>query len=539
MNKSITILLLFFSSHSFAQQTEKWGDQGDGTYFNPLLPGDYSDIDAIRVGSEYYAVSSTFQYSPGIIILHSRDMVNWEILGHVTDHIERISPEMNWDKMNRYGKGIWACSIRFHQGKFWIYFCTPDEGFFMSTATDPAGAWQPLHHLWNTSGWDDCCPFWDDDGQAYLIATHYADEYKIHLFKLSSDGMQIEMKSDSIIHQSKGSEANKLYKINGLYYHYFSEVHDEGRVAMIERAANIYGPYEAKQLNHVHPSVDKEPNQGAFLQNDAGKWWFFTHQGTGDWEGRAACLLPVFWINGWPVIGNPGADTIGNMVWHHQKPIPGLPVIFPQTNDEFNKSSLAVQWEWNYQPRKEKWSLTERKGFLRLHAFMPAKNISNENKYQLFFKAGNTLSQRSMRTALSEVIIKVDITGMEDGQRSGLSHYSATYSSISIQQEAGIRTLVYDHDGDETKGLQITTPFIWLKSVWGYNGKNQYAYSVDGKKFIQFGSTYQLAWGFYRGDRIGIYNYNTGNEKGYIDVDFFRYRYTGDKQKQAGDMKLR
>ncbi|MEJ7684752.1 MAG: family 43 glycosylhydrolase [Segetibacter sp.] len=233
---------------------------------------------------------------------------------------------------------------------------------------------------------------------------------------MSADGSQLDMSSDTIIHQSKGSEANKLYKINGLYYHFFSEVKPEGRVTMMERSKNIYGPYEIKQLNHVNPLKDKEPNQGGLIRNEAGDWWFFTHQGTGDWEGRAACLLPVIWINGWPVIGQPGSDTIGNMVWTYTKPVPGSFIVFPQTDDEFNQDILSVQWEWNYQSRQNKWSLTKRKGFLRLNAFRPVEPKGKDDKRITFYRVGNILTQRSMRTTNREVTIKIGIRGMANGQ---------------------------------------------------------------------------------------------------------------------------
>jgi len=119
----------------------KWGDQGDGTHRNPVLPSDYSDLDCIRVGSDYYAISSTFQFSPGMVILHSKDLVNWQILSHVISDVSQIGPELNWDRMNRYGRGVWAGAIRHHAGKFWVYFGTPDEGYFMSSATNAAGPW--------------------------------------------------------------------------------------------------------------------------------------------------------------------------------------------------------------------------------------------------------------------------------------------------------------------------------------------------------------------------------------------------------------
>ncbi len=525
MKKVLTILLLIVSQYLVAQQTEKWGDQGDGTYRNPVLPSDYSDIDAIRVGSDYYAISSTFQYSPGMVILHSYDLVNWEILSHVTNDLTQIGAELNWNKMNRYGKGIWAGSIRYYNNKFWVYFFTPDEGLYMSVASNPAGPWQPLHKMWDTKGWDDCTPFWDDDGQGYLIATNYADKYKIHLFKMITDGKELLMASDSIIHQSRGSEANKLYKINGWYYHYYSEVKSEGRVPMMGRSKSIYGPYENKQIFHVNKSKDKEPNQGGLIQTANGDWWFFTHQGTGSWEGRAACLLPVTWVNEWPIIGEIGKDTIGNMVWQYSKPISTTTNLSIQTNDTFNQPFLADQWEWHYQPRLDKFSLTDHKGFLRLYAFKPIDSSGSNDKRKILYRVGNTLTQRSMRTSKNEVIIKLETKGMANGQLAGLCHYAGTYSTFGVQQINGIKTLVYNNNGQETTGLTISNA-IWLKSTWGYDGISQYAYSFDGENFIPFGNTYQLTWGFYRGDRIGIYCYNTMAEKGYVDIDFFHFNYS-------------
>lgn len=497
-----------------------WGDQGDGSFVNPVLAGDYSDLDAIRVGDDYFAISSTFQFSPGVVILKSRDLVNWTILGHAVDDLTRISPELNWDKMNRYGKGIWAGAIRYHDGRFWIYFGTPDEGLFMTTAKDAAGPWEPLHQVWKTTGWDDCCPFWDDDGQAYLVCTHYSDNYKIHLFKMSPDGKQLLMDTDRVIHQSRGSEANKLYKINGLYYHYYSEVRSEGRVVMMERSKSLDGPWETQQLNHVSKAIDKEPNQGGLIQLPSGDWWFVTHQGSGDWEGRAMVLLPVKWTDGWPILGAPGGDGIGSMVWTAPKPIPGLPRVVPQSDDEFGAAALSAQWEWNYQPRADKWSLTERPGYLRLHAF---KTLGGDD----LKKAGNTLTQRNMRTAASQVTLKIDIAGMADGQHAGLCHFARTFSTCGIVQSGATRTLVVNDNGKLTTGPAITATDVWLRSSWGFDGQSQYAYSLDGTTFTPLGTPYQLTWGSYRGDRIGIYCYNNRSDAGVLDVDWFHYSYAG------------
>ena len=512
-----------------AQMSGRWGDQGNGTYVNPVLPADYSDLDAIRVGDDYYAISSTMQFSPGMVVIHSKDLVNWEMIGHVVDDLTRISPQLNWDRMNCYGKGIWAGSIRYYKNKFWVYFGTPDDGFFMSTATNPAGPWEPVHQLWKITGWDDCCSYCDDDGQLYFIATNFAldpknkKKYNIHLFKMAPDGRSLIMDSDSIIHQSNGSEANKLYKFNGLYYHYFSEVKPEGRVIMMERSKNIYGPWEIRQLNHVDQKADREPNQGGLLQTPTGKWYFLTHHGSGDWEGRPASLLPLHWIDGWPVIGEPGADTIGRMVWTGAKPMAYNKKLSIQTSDEFNDNRLKVQWEWNYQPRTGKWSLKERKGFLRLYAFKP---IPSGNGRNVILRAGNTITQRSMRTSVNVATIKIGIGQMADGQFSGLTHFSTAGNSLfGIRQENGVRSLVYSDNGKDFIVVAVTRKSIWLRSTWNAGGISRYAFSTDGKAYQTLENTYQLTWGSYRGDRIGIFNFNSKEEKGYVDVDWFRYDY--------------
>ena len=497
-----------------------WGDQGDGTYLNPVIPADYSDLDCIRVGGDYYAISSTFQFSPGMVILHSRDLVNWEIMGHAVADLTQIGPELNWDRLNRYGKGIWAGAIRYHDRRFWIYFGTPDEGYFMTTAVDPAGPWEPVHRVLAETGWDDPCPFWDDDGQGYLVGSNFRDGYKIHLWRLTPDGRGVERDSDHLIHQSKGSEANKLYKINGTYYHFFSEARPEGRVVMMERAKNIFGPYtEIRQLSRAD-RVAREPNQGGLVQTPEGDWFFLTHHGTGSWEGRCVSLLPVTWVDGWPLIGEVGPDGLGMMTWSGKIPRGGTAVPAPQSSDEFTGPVLPAQWEWNYQPRAERWSLTERPGWLRLHAFQPLPPGD-------LMKAGNTLTQRSLRTPTNEVVIELDLGGMTDGQQAGLCHFSKTHAALGVMQTGAIRTLVSVNNGAVTPGPEIPGRRLWLKSTWGLDGESRFSFSLDGRTYTGFGPAYQLAWGNYRGDRIGIYSFNSKGDDGYVDVDFFHYVHAG------------
>jgi beta-xylosidase len=499
-----------------------WGDQGDGSYANPVLPADFSDLDAIAVGGTYYAISSTMQYSPGMTVLQSKDLVNWEIVGGVVPDLTVIDPELNWDRMDRVGHGIWAGAIRYHDGRFWVYFTTPDQGIFMSTAKDAAGPWTQVHVVMAAMGWDDTCPFWDDDGTMYLVTTHFAAEgpsgtkYNIHLFKLTADGKEIVPGWDRIIHQSRGSEANKLYKWNGLYYHYYSEVRPEGRVAMMDRAKSLDGPWETRQLNHVHGAIDKEPNQGGIVETPSGKWYFFTHQGRGDWEGRAAVLLPVEWTDGWPVIGKRGPDGIGNMVWRGEKPVASQPLTSIVTSDDFNTSTLKPEWQWNYQPRPGMWSLTERPGFLRLHAFAPLK--LNDPR-----TVGDVLTQRAFRGKTNQITVKLDLSGMVSGQEAGLTHFAKTFASLSVVQLGPIRVLTINNDVIRTLGPAIHQPTIWLRSTWGFDGISQFGYSLDGKEFVTIGDTYQLTWGSYRGDRIGLFTTNT-QTGGWADFDSVKYQ---------------
>ncbi len=506
-------------------QWPQWGDLGNGTYRNPVLPADYSDIDITQVGSDYYAISSTFQFSPGMVILHSKDLINWRTVGHAVTDLTQIGPELNWDRMDRYSRGIWAGAIRFHAGKFWIYFGTPDEGYFMTSATNVAGPWAPLHRVLPAAGWDDCAPFWDDDGQGYFVGTNFKDGYKIHLWKMTADNRDLVPESDQIIYQSKGSEANKLYKIKGTYYHFFSEVKSEGRVIMMQRAKNILGPYtEQKQLKHAdHDQMD--PNQGGFVEGPDKKWYFFTHHGRGVWEGRAASLLPVTWIDGWPIVGTPGADGIGSMVWEGRKPLDGAPVTFPQGSDEFSDKTLAPVWEWNYQPRAEKWSLTERPGFMRLHAF---RGLDGDN----LLKVGNVLTQRSVRAVDREIVVRLELDGLVDGQHAGLCHFTAmrrrdqpatSTASLGAVQVKGERFIEISRNGTFTRGPALGNSALWVKSAWGLDGISRFSFSLDGIAFTPFGESYPLVWGSYRGDRVGLFTFNNTKDAGFIDFDWVHY----------------
>jgi beta-xylosidase len=507
----------------------EFGDQGDGTYVNRILPGDYQNTDVVRVGNDYYYITATKSLSPGMQVLHSNDLVNWTAIGHVVNDITVFSSGFNYDKMQNATGGIWAGSIAYHAGSFYVYFTTPDEGLYVSSATNPAGPWSPLVRMVQGAGWDDPAPFWDDDGQGYLAMTRFAADpatgktYNIHLYELSADGKALVANWDHIIYQGPGSEANKLYKINGYYYHFFSQLTGEGRVPFTSRAQVITGPWETPhQLIHVS-AANGEPNQGAILQTAGGDWVFITHHGNAVWYGRGASLLPVTWTNGWPEAGKVGSDGIGNMVSSAPKPVLGYPITAPQTDDDFSSPVLGPQWEWFFQPRPDKWSLTERPGFLRLHAFKPlaAGDLS---------KTGNVLTQRPLGAAHNVATVTMDISNMADGQIAGLGFLGNAWAAVGVQQEKGVRHFVYSHSGQAIvngPALAATQTTVGLRTSWNAAAAATFSVSTDLTTYAPLGSTFTITnFGNYIGAKLAIYTGNDQQEAGYVDVDSFTYPCT-------------
>ena len=494
---------------------QTWGEQPDGTYINPVLPGDFSDIDCIEHEGYFYAISSTFQFEPGMVILRSTDMVNWKIYSHAVPDITQISEGQNWTKMDRYARGIWAGAIRWHKDRFYVYFGCPDEGMFMTTAKKIEGPWSTLTKMNIDGGWDDCCPLFDEDGQNYFVATHFADGYKTYVFKLSKDGKTVDWDSKVLINEGYGREANKLYKWNGKYYHLFSEDRDGGRYLMMQRANNPMGPYNERHRLCNTQREWNEPNQGGYLQDKEGNWFFLTHHGHGDWGGREVSLLPVIWTeDGWPIIGIPDKDNVGNMVWRHQ-----MPKAFKNEKNTIQFDSEC--WEWNYHPRKGFYTRTKDKVVLR--AFKP---LEKDN----LLKAGNTLTLRSYQTPYNNVEVKIDLNKMAEGQRSGICHFSASWSEFGVKMDGGKRILYFrtNNGKEETfTGQEIPAVFL-LGCEWGLDGRCGYKISYDGGKVWTTLAHYNLEWGNYRGDRLGLYTYNNEKEAGEATFTDFSYK-TSDK----------
>jgi beta-xylosidase len=543
-------------------QTGRWGDQGDGTFRNPILAGDYSDPDPIRVGEDYYMVTSTFAGSPGVTVLHSRDLVNWKHIGAAIPDVSVLGPNFNWDKMSRYGVGVYAPSIRYHAGKFWVFVnCVSGEGFYVCTAQNPAGPWtvtqmkdkngRPLR----TQSWTDPCPFWDDDGKAYLASSRPGPKWYSYLFEMTPDGTKLldadveHMNQKDIIysyplggtrfHPYASSEGNKIYKRNGIYYLVHIEFLDSGmgKGTYVLRSKNLYGTkpdgtpgrpgdpgiYDIYKIGPVHPKpIGQElPGQGGFVDTPDGRWFWLAQFNRTVADGRTPHLLPVTWIDDWPVIGVDIKDKQGKFAWSLPKPIQGAPIEFPYGGDTFDSPELNVRWQWNHQPRAEKWSLTERPGFLRLHSFRP---LSAER----FHSVGNVLNQRHFKSEIARAEVKLELAGMIDGQEAGLVRFNGGRDNarIGIVREAGVLRLRHTENKVTTPGPELPKDVvsITLRTTALENDTATFDYSFDGKTYESLGGVYKLTSAGYRGDMVGIYTFNREAEGGYVDVDAFDYR---------------
>jgi beta-xylosidase len=496
MIKCVLLALALTAAAAYAS-SRNWGDQGDGTYKNPILPADYSDPDVIRVGGDFYLVASEFHFV-GIQVLHSTDLVNWSVIGQVFNRLE-ISPK--YDTMGGYGAGTWAPSLRYHNGEFYLYVCTPKEGLFMWHSTNPAGPWSEMvtvHRLVpGEKGWEDPCPFWDDDGNAYLVHG-VLGAGPVILHKMSPDGTAL-LDNGEEVYRGKIAEGPKLFKRKGLYYISLPEGGVENGCQTVLRSANVYGPYERKV---VLPAGS--PHQGGLVDLENGESWFIGFKSAG-FLGRICHLEPVKWgADGWPVFGDNGKPVRGG-----KKPTVAhcsAPAVL-ETSDEFDLPALNMIWQWNHNPVNENWSLTERRGFLRLKA-LPASDLS---------LARNTITQKMWdEHGVSDV--KLGISEMADGQTAGLAFMCGNqFGWIGVRQAKGLRQIAWEGGS----GPSLTVDDAWLRG--SYDGMTaRFSYSTDGRSFITVAPPFMLKSGYWKGARIALFSF--GPRPGSADFDYFRYR---------------
>lgn len=489
------------------------------TYRNPILFADYSDPDVIRVGNDFYLIASSFHFVPAIPILHSTDLVHWEIVGHVVPRLT-MSPAYDMAQETRYGGGVWAPSVRFHKGLFYIYFPTPGEGIFVSTASSMRGPWSAPVVVLAGHGYEDPCPFWDDDGNAYLVHSVLGAGPLI-LHRMSPDGKHLLDAGKVIVEDRvhlRTLEGPKLYKRNGWYYIFapFGGV-AEGSQAVL-RSRHIDGPYDDRVVLAQGSTDVNGPHQGGWVDDTSGNAWFVHFQQRG-WHGRIVWLEPMAWQDDWPLMGtavatrsDPGEPVLTYRAPAHRKLSPD---IRPRTSDEFSALTLAPLWEWNHNPDNSRWSLTERRGFLRLHPGVADSLLH----------ARNTLTEM-LQDEAAEITVRLDTTHLADGDRAGLSAFDRSLTSIGVVREGARRSLFFSNSTTmETTGPTVHASVVLLR-VRMKATTATYSYSVDqGRSFEALGTPVKLQFSWWKGARPALFAFNTkGVSQGSADFDWVHYK---------------
>lgn len=476
-------------------QPLEWGDQHNGTYKNPVLCADFSDPDVIRVGNRYYMVASDFHFM-GMQVLESEDMVNWRYASQI---FQRIG-EPGWNAMQHYAGGSWAPAIRWHNGLFYVYFCTPDEGLYMSTAADAHGPWSPLHLVKRIEKWEDPCPFWDDDGQAYLgRSRHRAGPIIVH--RMTPDGRQL-LDDGVTVYTGPVAEGTKFMKRNGWYY----LIIPEGGVGQgwqtVLRSRNIYGPYEKRVVLEQGSTSVNGPHQGALVDTPDGQWWFYHFQET-PVLGRVVHLQPARWQDDWPLIGvDIDGNGIGEPVPVWTKPLATATDYSLQTDDNFN-GALGLQWQWNHNPHNDYWSLDERRGWLTLRA-LPADSLK---------QCRNQLTQKVMGLQSESTTLLV---AQGSAYRAGLFCSGKQFWGIGLCPE-GVFLEAHGQHQLIRRG-KFSKLYLRITNDCRQN-RHQFSYSTDGRRYIPAGEAFPLRAGYWKGIRTGLFCYGTD---GSAHFDFFR-----------------
>jgi len=504
-------------------------DRGDGTYRNPVLFADYSDPDAIRVGEYFYLVSSSFSSVPALPVLRSPDLVNWRIVAHVAARL----PSPTFDTP-QHGKGVWAPSLRHHQGRFWLYYGDPDLGVFMSTAERAEGPWEPPTLVQEAHGWIDPCPLFDDNGSVWLVHAWAKSRAGFNgvltVRRLSSDGRRILGEGTTVFEggtRHPTIEGPKLYKRGGWYYIFAPA----GGVArgwqVVLRSRHVLGPYEDRVVLAQGRAEVNGPHQGAWVETEGGESWFLHFQDRGAW-GRVVHLQPMAWSNGWPVIGNdPDGDGTGEPVvsWTKPRVQGGTGVEAPATSDEFEGPGLGLQWQWPANPRDEWWSLAERRGWLRLRAALapgPRATLWDAPRVLLQKMTGPTF------TATTSVELDADVPGT----RAGLVAMGRDYAYLALETTTGgTRALVVvcrdaDAGGREiqiaTVPLDSSTAQLRLNVNEGAIGR--FSFSRDGRRFEPLGEAFAVRGGEWVGTRVGLFVLSPAAETRPAHADFAWFR---------------
>jgi beta-xylosidase len=505
-------------------------DLGNGKYRNPILYADYSDPDAIRVGSTFYMTASSFSNAPGLPLLQSTDMVNWQLVGHA---LPALVPAEAF-AAPQPGKGVWAPSLRHHAGKFWIFYPDPDFGVYVITATDFAGPWSAPHLLLPGKGIIDPSPLWDDDGKAYLVhawAKSRAGFNNILTLRAMDPEARtlLDGSGQNIIDGNRlpgytTLEGPKFYKKDGYYYIFAPAGGVEHGWQSVFRSRSISGPYQDRIVMAQGGSTTNGPHQGAWVDDLKGQDWFYHFQDKGAY-GRIVHLQPMRWRDGWPVIGidREGRGT-GEPVLTHDKPAgTDNGIQAPPAGDEFNAGALGVQWQWNANPVTGWHALDARKGWLRLSA-QPAPPDGSVRDVP------SVLTQKFPAPAFT-VDTRIEIGGAGQMTRAGLVVLGIKYAWFGVRHEKDGAQLVLATCEQPAAACKEQVQLIgnmhrqplYLRAQVSAGATVRFAYSLDGKNYTLAGQPFTASVGRWVGAQVGLVATRApGTAPAHLDVDYFR-----------------
>lgn len=454
----------------------------------------------------------------GMPILESEDMVNWRIVGRIFNRIDLGQ----FESMNGYGEGTWAPALRYHDGKFWMFVCMPKAGLFMTTAKRPEGPWDPLFHVKDVEGWEDPCPFWDDDGQAYL-GHSILGAGPIIIHRMSADGKRL-LDDGKTVYTGPVAEGTKFLKKDGYYY---LSIPEGGVVAgwqTVLRSNNIYGPYEGQRCLETGSTNVNGPHQGALVDTPEGEWWFYHFQSHSP-QGRVLHLQPVTWKkDGFPFIGQDyDGNGVGEPVKVSEKPKMGKHIKprAPQSSDNFKKHDLALQWAWNHNPVDSCWSLTERKGWLALRA-LNAKELR---------MARNCLTQKIMGYS-GEATVTLDYKNILPNQRAGMACLGRVYYAVGVEKDVDGNIRLYVENNGHVSLidglLEEEKNVVFLKlTIDDVRNVHRFSYSTNGRDFTAIGEEFAEGDADWKGYRIGLFSYTTEQKGGTAFFTNFKYQFDG------------
>jgi len=505
-------------------------DAGNGQYRNPVLFADYSDPDVVRAGDDFYLVSSSFNVTPALPILHSRDLVNWTIVGHAAPRL----PSPRYDQP-QHGGGVWAPSLRVHNGRFWIYFGDPDLGVFMTSAADPRGPWEPLTLVAEAKGWIDPCPLWDDDGRVYLVHAWAKSRAGFNgiltVRRLTADGRRLADDVATTVFDGGTKhptiEGPKFYKRSGFYYIFAPAGGVANGWQTVLRSKILLGPYEDRIVLARGGTNINGPHQGAGVDGALGEFWFLHFQDRGAY-GRVVHLQPLEWRDDWPVIGaDPDGDGVGEPLATYRKPRSRGPVsrTAPQTSDEFDGERLGLQWQWHANARDAWLSLSQRPGVLRL--FTQAASAEPHN----LWSAAHLLLQKVPAESF-DATAAVRLDARATGESVSLVAMGLDYALIrlgrtdhgwSVEQvicknahEAGVESVVASVPAAAQVQLRVSVA----------SGVAMFSYSLDGARFHALGDRVTLREGRWIGAKVGLVAMRPAGSGagGSADVEWLRVR---------------